>query len=102
MRRWTAAVGVLLIPALNAAVLACPMCKDSIPGATGVGGDPSGMAGGGGLPGGFNTSVYLMLLGFLGTLGLVSWTLVQGVRSPTARGPGFPVVPPDHRANDFK
>lgn len=84
----TAAVAVLL-PAMNAAVLACPMCKDSIPGAEGSNGDPSQMSGGA-LPGGFNTSVYLMLIGFLGTLGLVSWTLVKGVRAGTR--PGFPVV----------
>ena len=93
MRRWSLAVGAVLIPVLNAAALACPMCKDSIPGATGSNGDPSQMSGGA-LPGGFNTSVYLMLLGFMGTLGLVSWTLVKGVRNTPNMTPGFPVIRP--------
>src|SRR3954470_7909698 len=92
MRRWTIALGtLLLIPALNAAVVACPMCKDSIPGAEGATGDPSQMSGGA-LPGGFNTSVYLMLVGFLGTLGLVGWTLVKGVRGGLRPPGGFPVA----------
>lgn len=85
----------LLLPALNAAVVACPMCKDSIPGAEASTGDPSQVSGGA-LPGGFNVSVYLMLAGFLGTLGLVGWTLVKGVRGTGVAGPrppgGFPVV----------
>src|SRR4051812_3621307 len=90
---WTTAAATLLLPALNAAVIACPMCKDSIPGAEGANGDPSQMSGGA-LPGGFNTSVYLMLAGFVGTLGLVSWTLVKGIRNNGGIRPpgGFPVV----------
>src|SRR3954452_7474830 len=96
------AAAALLLPALNAAVVACPMCKDSIPGAEASTGDPSQMSGGA-LPGGFNTSVYLMLAGFLGTLGLVGWTLVKGVRGgdggPRPPG-GFPVVPDRKAADD--
>ena len=88
----TIAAATLLLPAMNVAVVACPMCKDSIPGAEAATGDPSQMSGGA-LPGGFNTSVYLMLAGFLGTLGLVGWTLVKGVRDGGPRPPGgFPVV----------
>src|SRR3954470_19248044 len=91
MRRWTIALGtLLLIPALNAAVLACPMCKDSIPGATGATGDPSQMSGGA-LPRGFNTSVYLMLVGFMGTLGMISFVVVKGIRGADSVN-GFPVV----------
>ena len=61
------------------------MCKDSIGGEesgpnTGLGG--SGMSGpSAGLPSGFNNSVYVMLLAFGGTLGLVGYTLVRGGRS---------------------
>jgi len=92
MRRWKIALGtLLLIPVLNAAVLACPMCKDSIPGATGETGDPSQMSGGA-LPGGFNTSVYLMLVGFMGTLGMISFVVVKGIRGADHVS-GFPVVP---------
>src|SRR3954447_14565464 len=90
MRRWSVVVGAVLIPVLNAAALACPMCKDSIPGATGSNGDPSQMSGGS-LPGGFNTSVYLMLIGFMGTLGMVSFVVVKGIRGADS-AIGFPVV----------
>ena len=91
MRRWKIALcTLLLIPALNAAVMACPMCKDSIPGATGETGDPSQMSGGA-LPGGFNTSVYLMLVGFMGTLGMISFVVVKGIRGADSVN-GFPVV----------
>jgi len=91
MRRWTIALSTLLIPALSAAALACPMCKDSIPGATGATGGPSQMSGGA-LPGGFNTSVYLMLVGFMGTLGMISFVVVKGIRGADGVN-GFPVVP---------
>ncbi len=84
----TSAVTLLLLT--PQALLACPMCKDSIPGSVG-GGDPSQMSGGG-LPGGFNNSVYIMLLGFFGALGLVGWTLYKGIRSSTRAG--FPVATP--------
>ena len=92
MRPWKIALGtLLLIPVLSAAVMACPMCKDSIPGATGETGDPSQMSGGA-LPGGFNTSVYLMLVGFMGTLGMISFVVVKGIRGADQIR-GFPVVP---------
>src|SRR5688500_14229302 len=61
---------------------ACPACKDTL-----AGGDTSAPAGPGsanveaGVPSGFNSSVYLMLSGFLGTLGLVGLTLYRGVRT---------------------
>jgi hypothetical protein len=86
---------------LNAALLAtpaqaCPGCKDSIGGdtATTGGGDATTPSG---LPGGFNTSVYLMLGGVFGTMGLVGWVVVKGIRTPSARPGGFPVekrIPP--------
>jgi hypothetical protein len=66
---------------------ACPMCKDSIPN--------SDAASAGGLPSGFNNSVYLMLVTFLGTLGLISGVLWKGVRSTnvTPKARGFDVTP---------
>jgi hypothetical protein len=101
MRRWTAALTgltALLLPTLNAAVMACPMCKDSIPNAEGPAGpggpsDPSQMSSAS-LPGGFNTSVYLMLIGLFVCMGLVAWTVIKGIRNTPNRAPGFPVVHP--------
>jgi hypothetical protein len=75
---------------LNAALLATPASACSISGdtATTGGGDATTPSG---LPGGFNTSVYLMLGGVFGTMGLVGWVVVKGIRTPSARPGGFPV-----------
>jgi hypothetical protein len=60
---------------------ACPACKDTV-----AGGDASSevetLSGGaaGGVPGGFNTSIYFMLGIFIGTLGLVGHTMYRGTR----------------------
>ena len=104
MRRWMFAttLGLALATSFVGTARACPMCKDSIPGATGETGDPSQMSGGA-LPGGFNTSVYLMLVGFMGTLGMISFVVVKGIRGADQIR-GFPVVPnrleekPDEKA----
>ena len=95
MTRWTTIFLAALV--LNAllfapAASACPGCKDSVNsdmGTTG-GGDATTPSG---LPGGFNTSVYLMLGGIFGTMGLVGWVVVKGVRTPSSRAGGFPVEP---------
>ena len=59
-------------------VSACPNCKDSIPtGAsenTGMGDASAGVSSG------FNASIYLMLISFVGVLGMVGYTLYRGVR----------------------
>ena len=66
---------------------ACPMCKDSIGNdeSKAAAAMPAGLDGTqgptSGLPGGFNTSVYIMLATFFGVLGLVSLTIVRGARS---------------------
>ena len=67
-----------LVLLLNAgALLACPMCKDSVP--------TSDAQNAGGLPGGFNQSIYLMLGSLFCVIGMIAWTLVRGSRStPTA------------------
>jgi len=85
-RRWTIALAGALIPLLNTAVLACPLCKDSVPN--------SGGEAGGSLPTGMNNSVYFMLGGFFVVLGLITGIVIKGVRDTNNhnyRGPGFPL-----------
>jgi hypothetical protein len=74
----------LLTITLAAAAPACPLCKESIPNS-----DQESVAG---VPNGFNNSVYFMLAGFAGTLGLVTGVVIKGVRSSAPRG-GFPLQP---------
>jgi hypothetical protein len=76
MKRW------ILMAAVFACdfVSACPMCKDSIPN-----GEPGGPALAGTLPGGFNTSVYFLLIGLFFTIGCITVGLVKGIRSTNAR-----------------
>jgi hypothetical protein len=69
---------------------ACPMCKESVENPDGTAG-PEDPAMASGLPGGFNKSVYLMLGGLFGTMGLVGWVVVKGIRTPSVRPGGFPV-----------
>lgn len=76
---------VLAVGAATPDASACPNCKDSIGTAasedTGTGGPSAG------LPGGFNTSVYIMLTAFAGVLGFVGFTLYRGViGAPSPRG----------------
>ena len=86
MSRWTPLLSVLFTLALAGAALACPNCKDSI--ATNADGGSSG-----GLPAGFNYSIYVMLLGLFGVLGFVGFTIVKAVRATDAYSArrGFPV-----------
>ena len=86
-------LGSLLVLTMSTLATACPMCKESI--ATP---DPSAMPGGpgmtaGGLPSGFNTSVYTMLIGLFLVGGFVVGVIVRNVRSTNNAGSGFPVVP---------
>jgi len=73
--------------ALTSPADACPACKDTV-----AGGDTSSdmetLSGGagGGVPGGFNTSIYFMLGIFIGTLGLVGHTMYRGARGGTKSG----------------
>ena len=76
---------VLAFGAIAPTASACPNCKDSIGTAasedTGTGGPSAG------LPGGFNTSVYIMLAAFGGMLGFVGFTLYRGATgTPLPRG----------------
>jgi hypothetical protein len=96
MKRLSLILSIVLILCINAAVLACPMCKDSVPNSDAS--QPTG------LPGGFNTSVYLLLGTFLGVLTLVLggiWKAVQTTPNSRPRAGGFPVKrdePPNSNA----
>jgi hypothetical protein len=57
--------------------MACPMCKDSIPN--------SDAAQATSLPGGFNLSVYYMLVSLFVTIGLCATVITKGVKSTNAR-----------------
>jgi hypothetical protein len=72
-----------LLPA--AIACACPMCKDSIPN--------SDAQQAGSLPGGFNTSVYFMLVAFFVMLGLSIGVITKGIRNTNAQMQqrGFPL-----------
>jgi hypothetical protein len=83
MKRWMPLFALLLIAGTASA---CPMCKDSIPN--------SNAPNAGGLPVAFNWSCYLMLGGFLMTLGLVSVGMFRAAHSTQRAKPeqrGFPV-----------
>ena len=86
MKRWIPRLAPLLTLALTTAAWACPMCKDSV--ANSDAQQP------GGVPGGFNTTIYFMLGAFFCVLGMISTTLVKGARSsagPRSGGRGFPL-----------
>jgi heme/copper-type cytochrome/quinol oxidase subunit 2 len=72
MRRRQFLLALTLILALHSAAVACPMCKDSIAN--------TDAASAGNLPGGFNTSIFIMLGAFLGVLGMVAGVIVKGIR----------------------
>jgi hypothetical protein len=57
--------------------MACPMCKDSIPN--------SDAAQATSLPGGFNLSVYYMLVSLFVTIGMCATIITKGVKSTNAR-----------------
>ena len=78
MNRWTPLLSALLTLALAGAVVACPNCKDSV--ASTVNGGSAG-----GLPAGFNYSIYFMLSGLFAVLGFVGFTIMKGVRASDAR-----------------
>lgn len=92
-KRWTSVSAAVIAGALFAgSASACPMCKDTITdeskAATASGGGPRE-----GLPGGFNVSVYSMLLGAFAVMGFVAHVIVKGVRGTNVSTTGFPVAP---------
>jgi hypothetical protein len=63
---------VLLVLLLNRALVACPLCQYGL-----SNGDPQGN---GALPAGFNTSIELMLGGFLAVVTFVGYIIWKGIR----------------------
>ena len=94
MKRHLLAATLVLLTAANAA-LACPTCKDSLPNKEGSSSSlrDSYDSGGQNISGGINASVYVMLLGLAGTIGVVSTVIVKGMRSAPHRV--NPTPPPD-------
>ena len=84
MRRWTIAFFIALMLLTASGVFACPFCKDSVPN--------SDAQGPGGVPSGFNNTIYLMLGGLFCVIGMVTFTLVKGARSTATHPPrGFDI-----------
>ncbi len=65
---------IVLVLCFATFAVACPNCKSS------AAVDPTGMAGGGGLPTGFNDSIYIMLGGFISVLGGIVFVIMKAVR----------------------
>lgn len=93
MKHWTAYLTLVLLLALSAPGLACPMCKDSITEtAASTYGAPGSQAG---LPGGFNFSIYFMLLSVFSMMALVIGVIAKGIRSSSATARrGFEPIKP--------
>jgi hypothetical protein len=84
MNRLAASILTVLLAAAPAA-MACPLCKDSVP--------SSDAQAAGGLPSGFNNSIYLMLGAFFCVLGFLTFTIVRTVRAPsTSARSAFPII----------
>jgi heme/copper-type cytochrome/quinol oxidase subunit 2 len=73
MRRWTVLFVITLMLLTAAGAFGCPMCKDSVPNS-----DAQAV---GGVPSGFNITIYMMLLAVFAVAGMVILTLVKGARS---------------------
>jgi len=84
-KRLLTTIATTALTLLPSVLFACPMCKDSIPN--------SDAQQAGSLPGGFNFSVYYMLIGFLVTLGISVGVITKGVLNTNAKMKqrGFPV-----------
>ena len=85
MRRWISILVVVLMLALATSAHACPFCKDSVPN--------SDAQQAGGVPSGFNNTIYIMLASLIGMTGFVSFTLYKGARTSINGkvGRGFPL-----------
>lgn len=87
MRQLLPILALALMVALTAsAALACPMCKDSVP--------SSDAQAAGGVPSGFNSSIFLMLGGLFLVMGFIAFAVIRGVRSTPSSASavrGFPV-----------
>ena len=84
MKRLLPCILAVLLSAAPA--LACPMCKDSVP--------ASDAQSAGGLPSGFNNTIYFMLAGLFCVIGFLAFTIVKNVRGTSSANSksAFPVV----------
>jgi hypothetical protein len=91
-------IATLVVLAASSGAFACPMCKDSVANKEGDKELHDSMsATGQNISGGINTSVFFMLGGFVGTVGLISTVLVRGARGG-AKGRGFPIDRDDKKS----
>ena len=81
MKRIQLWIGIAAVTVMCNAALACPMCKDSLTTTKADSASASLFAGGGaGIAGGFNYSIYCMILGFFLALAVVVINLARGLR----------------------
>jgi hypothetical protein len=81
MRRFQLWTIVAAVMGMANALVACPMCKDSLVTTKADAVSSSLFAGGGaGVSGGFNYSIYCMILGFFLALGVVIVNVGRGLR----------------------
>ena len=83
LKRYLPLLMMLCVLTLPVIASACPNCKSS------AAVDSTGAQGGGGLPAGFNYSIYFMLGSLFVVLGGVSYVIVKAVRDTNRAG--FPV-----------
>ena len=84
MRRFSTILAIAWTLALTSAAWACPFCKDAVA--------SSDSQSAGGLPSGFNNSIYVMLGGMLCVLGMIAFTLVKAARGAAGVPRAFPVL----------
>src|SRR5688572_20035516 len=89
MSRVTPLLAIVLVLALCGVAAACPLCKDSIPN--------SDAQAAGALPGGFNVSIYVMLMGLFAVIAGFGFFVVKTIRQTDSVNTrrGFDVTPPD-------
>jgi preprotein translocase subunit SecG len=92
MKRTTLVLTFFFLTCAATFAPACPMCKDSISD-TARSGDFAGRGAEQALPGGFNTSIYYMLIGLFATTGLVVGVITKGIRSTNAAHRSAPSLP---------
>lgn len=89
----TRMVALVVVSALSWTALACPMCKDSVPNKENAATIRfSNATESQNISGGINASIYFMLAGLVGVMGLVSMVVVKGVRGNAPRR-GFEMKP---------
>lgn len=73
MRRNTLLLTFAILLCLAGMAMACPNCSDTVASAD--------AAGSPGISAAFNSSIYIMLGGFIGVLGMVTFVMVKAIRN---------------------